>query len=124
MSYTLTDIAVFLVCSVISAMGMGGGGILILYLVSLKGLPQLGAQGINLLFFLPSCLISVIIYIKNKYIDLRSVVPMLLGAAVGVGIGRLFLTGINARTLRLAFACFLIVSGLFMIFGRKKKVDK
>ena len=37
---------------VIGALGMGGGGVLIIFLSAFAGLDQLKAQGINLLFFL------------------------------------------------------------------------
>ena len=43
-------------------LGVGGGGILLLYLTAFAGVEQLSAQGINLLFFLPPSvlLLSVI----------------------------------------------------------------
>ena len=37
------------IAAVISAMGMGGGGILLIYLSAITNTPQLKAQGINLL---------------------------------------------------------------------------
>ena len=38
---------------ILGAMGMGGGGILMIYLTVFAGLEQSLAQGINLLFFIP-----------------------------------------------------------------------
>ena len=52
----------------IGAMGFGGGGILIIYLVIFASVPQLTAQGINLAFFIPCSVISVIIYSIKKEI--------------------------------------------------------
>ena len=39
---------------VIGAMGLGGGGVLIIYLTLFLGMEQGIAQGVNLIFFIPS----------------------------------------------------------------------
>lgn len=44
------------------SLGLGGGGVLVLYLVLALGMPQLKAQGINLLFFIPCAVLSSIVY--------------------------------------------------------------
>ena len=118
--FSFTDIAVMLVCAVISAMGMGGGSLLLIYLTAVRELPQLTAQGINLLFFLPCSLVSVIIYARKKLIKPKAVLPVLVGAAAGVLLGRFLLPGIEASLLRKAFAVFLILSGLFCMRGTEK----
>ena len=46
----------------LGAMGLGGGGVLIIYLTLFANLQQQTAQGINLLLFLPCAAISVILY--------------------------------------------------------------
>ena len=45
------DIIISFICALLAGMGVGGGGILIIYLTLFKNLPQATAQGINLLFF-------------------------------------------------------------------------
>ena len=60
----MTDFIAGLLCAVLAAMGVGGGGLLVIYLTLVKELPQLYAQGINLLFFLPSALVSLLFKIK------------------------------------------------------------
>ena len=51
------------------SLGLGGGGVLVLYLVLALGMPQLKAQGINLLFFIPCAALSSIVYSFKKLID-------------------------------------------------------
>ena len=63
------------------SLGLGGGGVLVLYLVLALGMPQLKAQGINLLFFIPCAVLSSIVYSFKKLIDWKSV---LLFAAGGI----------------------------------------
>ncbi len=51
----------------IGAMGMGGGGVLLIYLTAFAHVPQLKAQGINLISFLPTGLLATVIYaVKNR----------------------------------------------------------
>ncbi|MEE0930959.1 MAG: hypothetical protein UIM53_08165 [Acutalibacteraceae bacterium] len=46
----------------LGSMGMGGGGILVIFLSLCTDIPQANAQGINLLFFIPIAILSVIMY--------------------------------------------------------------
>ena len=58
-----------LLAGVVSGMGIGGGSLLIIVLVSFFGVEQILAQGINLLYFLPTAAAAIVIHIKNKQID-------------------------------------------------------
>ena len=73
--------------AVAGALGLGGGGVLVLYLTLGMHMPQLRAQGINLLFFLPCALVSILMNWKKKLIHWKSVIPMALGGLAGVGLG-------------------------------------
>jgi len=124
MNWNLLDFAVMLACSAVSSAGLGGGGLLILYLIAFCSLPQLEAQGINLLFFIPCSVLSIIIYVKNKLIKPKAVLPMLTGAVVGAGMGSVIVKQINPGMLKPAFAVFLILSGVALIFGKDKNKDE
>ena len=50
---------------IIGAMGIGGGGILIIYLTLFADMEQMAAQGINLLFFIPCAVVALIIHIRK-----------------------------------------------------------
>ena len=124
MSYGLTDFLVLLACSVISSMGLGGGGLLILYLIGIRGIPQLTAQGINLFFFVPCSVLSVIIYIKNGLVKPKKLLPMLAGSALGALGGSFIVSRIGADALKTLFAVFLIVSGTALLFSKGKDGNK
>ena len=70
-------------------LGLGGGGVLVLYLVLALGMPQLKAQGINLLFFIPCAVLSSIVYSFKKLIDWKSVLLFAAGGLPGVLLGSL-----------------------------------
>ena len=57
---------------ILGGMGLGGGGILIIYLSLFTDIKQLTAQGINLLFFIPIGLIALTIYAFKKQIKWKA----------------------------------------------------
>lgn len=101
----------------IGSMGIGGGGILIIYLTLFASVEQTKAQGINLLFFIPTALLAIIIYSKKKLIDWRLAFPLSLlgigGAVLGVWISSI----IDNSWLSKIFGFMLIFLGLKELFG-------
>jgi uncharacterized membrane protein YfcA len=59
-------------------MGLGGGMVLIVYLTVFAGFSQLAAQGINLVFFIPIAIISLVLHTKNKLVEWKKAVPAVL----------------------------------------------
>lgn len=117
----IADIIAGAVSGILGAMGFGGGGVLILYLTLYKNTPQLAAQGINLLFFIPSALLAIIYHAKNKLIDKKSALRLIGLGLIGVAVGYFFLNTLNDKTVKTIFACVLIFVGARdLFFGRKK----
>lgn len=107
-----------LLSGAIGAMGMGGGGVLLIYLTAIAGVEQLQAQGINLLFFLPCGLLAVGVYALKKQIKWKTVFKMWIGGAVGAGLGYFCAKIIDTAWLSKIFAFFLIIYGLFQLFAK------
>ncbi len=103
------------------ALGIGGGGVLILYLVLLADVEQVRAQGINLLFFLPCGIIAIIIHAVKKRIKWKLVLPCIAGGLAGVFAGMWVLDHINAGWLGKIFAAGLILLGLKELFKKEKQ---
>ena len=110
-----------LLSGLIGAMGLGGGGVLILYLVLFAEVAQVQAQGINLLFFLPCGAVALAIHAFRGRVRWRVVLPCVVGGAVGVAIGSWLLSGIDARWLGKAFGAGLAVLGVKELFFTKKE---
>ena len=111
---------------VIASMGLGGGFILVVWLTVFAGVEQKAAQGINLLFFLPIALISLIIHIKNGLVNKTLVKKLALGGILGTVIGTFGAMWIDNSLLRKLFALFLLIFGLRELFARNpvKNADK
>ncbi len=106
---------------IIGAMGFGGGGVLIIYLAVFMDIPQLKAQGINLIFFIPCAILATIIYTIKKQIDYRKILFVIFGGVCGAILSSLFLKSIPTDYLSKIFAMFLIIMGVSSILRLKKK---
>ncbi len=106
---------------VIASMGMGGGAVLLIYLNLFTTISGLAAQGINLIFFIPTAVFSLIIYIKNKEIKWKNIIPITIFGILGAGLG-LFLTRfLETALLTKLFGGFLIIIAIKEIFSKDKK---
>lgn len=119
MNYWTSAIAGFL-SGLIGSMGFGGGGVLIIYLAVFASIPQIKAQGINLLFFIPCAALSVLIYSLKKEINYREIYPVVLGGITGAIPSGFILTFVKTAYLSKIFAVFLIYMGISSLVKLKK----
>ena len=117
----LWNIAAAFFSGMAASLGLGGGGILLLYLVLALNMEQLQAQGINLIFFLPCAVIAIIFYTKKKLIDWKAALPILAGGVLGVGLGVWLAGAISAEWLARIFGGFLLLLGLREFFSKDKQ---
>ncbi len=110
-----------LLSGIIASMGMGGGAVLLIYLNLFTAVEQLNAQGINLIFFIPTAIFSLAIYIKNKEIKFKKVLPIAGLGLLGAGLGLYLTTVIKAALLTKIFGGFLVLLGIKEIFSKDSK---
>lgn len=104
---------------VLSAWGIGGGTLLLLVMTLLLGVEPRTAQGINLLYFLPTAGMGLLYHRKNGLLDrelLRRTVPCGLLAAAG---GALLASIIDVTLLRRIFGIYLLAAGVSMLLPSK-----
>lgn len=106
------------------AMGLGGGSFLLLYLTLIMSVPQIKAQGINLLFFIPCAIVSIFLNNRNKLICWSIVLPVALGGILGIFCGLWLLSAINPNILSKIFGLFLILFGVVELFIKKDDPPK
>ena len=101
-----------------ASMGLGGGFILVIYLTTILEINQIDAQGMNIMFFIPIAMISILIHIKNKLIDKKPLlVSMIFGIfGVFIGISTTFL--FKVEILSKMFATLLFIVGLRELFHK------
>ncbi|MFI3250328.1 MAG: TSUP family transporter [Eubacteriales bacterium] len=101
---------------VLSGFGVGGGTLLLLYLVSVAGVEQTTAQGINLLFFLPAALLAIPSHKKNGYLDPTIIRPAVVGGMVFAVVGAVLAHWLDQELLRQLWGGFLIGVGVLTLF--------
>lgn len=106
---------------IFASMGLGGGMVLIVYLTVFAGFSQLVAQGINLVFFIPIAIISLVLHTKNKLVEWKKAVPAVLLGTAAVIISAWLANRIEQSLLSKAFGIFLILMGLKELFFKSEK---
>ena len=100
-------------------MGLGGGGILIIYLALFTDTKQLTAQGINLLFFIPIGILSIIIYSIKKQIKWKITLKIAIFGIIGAMAGILLADVLGGDITRKIFGGLLIILGIYEIFKKQ-----
>lgn len=117
----ITALLAGLFSGIIGGMGMGGGAVLIIYLSLFTDTPQIKAQGINLLFFIPIGLTALVIYAFKKQIKWKTVLPLAVFGIAGAFLGIMLTDLIGNEWLSKIFGGFLILMALKEFFGKKPK---
>lgn len=122
MSIVIASVVGFL-SGLTASMGLGGGMVLLVYLTRILSLSQLEAQGINLVFFLPIALISLIIHSKSHLIDWRVISPALISGAVSAASVSFLVRFIGTNILQKGFAVLIIIVGIKELLYKQKRPE-
>jgi len=117
----MTLIIIGLISGIISGMGIGGGTILIPSIIIFTTLTQKQAQGINLIVFIPIAIVALFTHFKNKNIDFKIAVPLIIFGLIGAFLGSNIAVNISSNVLRLLFSVFLFSMGFYELFKKAKK---
>lgn len=122
----LLDMIATFVVATLAGMGIGSGGLMVIYLTLLRGSDQLSAQGINLLFFLFASGASMLIHLKRRRIFLLAVAVMVAAGLPAAYLGTRLAMVLDERTIRVLFGAFLVAASIPVLKGAKqsKKVKK
>jgi uncharacterized membrane protein YfcA len=101
-----------LLTGILSGFGIGGGTLLMLYLTVFAGVAQKTAQGINLLYFLPTAFASLLLHSKNHTLNWKAALPAVLGGCLTAGLFSYVAAGMDLSLLRKLFGGFLLLTGL------------
>ena len=99
----------------------GGGAILIYLLTTFSGIEQHLAQGANLIFFIPTSIIAIMVNWKNKNIDIKATIVVILFGICGAIIGAKIANNLNVLELKKYFGYFLLLISIIEIYNLKKE---
>ena len=114
-------VAAGLLCGILSGFGIGGGSLLMVWMTAAAALDQKVAQGINLLYFLPTSVGALIFHIRNKMICWKAVIPAAICGCVAAACSAWISVSMDVSVLRKLFGVFLIFVGISELFKKSKK---
>ena len=98
---------------ILGGMGMGGGTLLIPMLSIFLNFNQRYCQGLNLIAFIPMCIIVLFIHKRNNLLQLKGNIKIIVAGIIFCVISSIIAQNVNNNTLRIAFGVFLVVLGIF-----------
>ena len=98
--------------ALLSGLGVGSGGLLVVFLTEYRDVGQLFAQGVNLLFFIFSSGASTAVNLRARNICYGAVTVMSVGGAIGAIVGALVASMLDPDLLRIGFGVMLLVGGV------------
>ena len=111
-------LAVGTATGILSAWGVGGGTLLLLVMTLFLGVDQRTAQGINLLYFLPTAGAGLLFHRKAGMLDkqaLRQAIPWGVATAA---LGAWCATAMDTELLRRPFGVYLLVMGVITLIKK------
>ena len=117
----MIEIITGIIAGSVSGLGMGGGTILILVLSNFLGIEQHIAQATNLVFFIPTAISAIIINFRQKLINLKLSLFIILSGIIGTIIGSEIAINLNASNIKKYFGIFLLIISLNEIYWMIKE---
>ena len=114
----LISLAAGAATGILSGFGIGGGTLLLIYMTTLGGVDQQLAQGINLLYVLPTAATALPSHIKNGYIHKKTAIPAIIAGMAGTGVAAWAATALDVDILRRFFGAYLLYIGIKEIFPK------
>ena len=123
----MKEIIIGIVSGIVSGTGMGGGTILIFLLTFMCGIEQHIAEATNLIFFIPTSIVAIIVNIKNKNIKFKIATIISIFGILGAIVGANISIHTDVNRLRKFFGIFLAVIAIheiYTIIKENKKIRK
>lgn len=98
--------------ALLSGLGVGSGGLLVVFLTEYRGVGQLFAQGVNLIFFIFSSGAATAVNLRARKICYGAVLLMSIGGTIGAITGALIASVLNPDLLRIGFGLMLLIGGI------------
>ncbi len=113
----MVEVLIGMISGMITAIGLGGGTVLILLLTLGLEVTQRVAQATNLLFFVPTAVTAIILNLREKNIELKIGINLIFGGVIGAIFGSILANGINVGNLRKLFGFFLLCIAVHEIYS-------
>lgn len=111
-----TIVAGFVVGVAAALFGVGGGLLMVPFMVLVLEHSQHLAEGTSLAVIVPTALVGVAAHMRRGYVSLRDAARLAAGGVVGAIVGARVALAVSAATLETIFGVFVIAIGLRFVF--------
>lgn len=111
----------------LSAMfGVGGGLVMVPFIVAILGESQHLAEGTSLLVIVPTAVMGVLAHRRRGYVSFKHAAWLAVGGVAGGFLGARLALALSEDALQVAFGIFLAVMGTGLIYqgGRALKAER
>ncbi len=105
----------------LSGIGVGGGSLLMLWLTLILNIEHNIARCINLLFFIPSAVITSLFRWKQGSLQFRKILPAVICACLAAAVFTVFSRKLDIALLQKLFGVLLLFTGIRELFYRQRK---
>jgi len=108
---SVADIIAGAIIALLSGMGVGSAGLLVVWLTLTSDISQIGAQALNLYFFIFSSSASLLVHLRKRKIFWSAIGFMITVGVAGAIAGSLLSAAVDPTLLRRLFGGMLIFCG-------------
>jgi uncharacterized membrane protein YfcA len=109
---------------VLGGMGLGGGTLLIPILTVFFNFSQHFSQATNLVAFIPMAIVAVIVHLKNRLIEKRGILYIIIPATLVGIVASLISVRLDGDLLKKCFGGFLTLLSIYCFIDAKKTFSK
>ena len=124
----VVNIVVGFLVALLMGMGVGGGGLFVIFLTLCLNFGQINAQGTNLMFFIIAIIASFLVHIRKRKLNINQIFIMTVIGSIGSVIFSNLVNYVNPEIPRKMLGGLLIIGGVYSIyksfFAQKIKSDK
>ena len=104
----------------LAGLGVGGGSLLILWLTLILEIDNNIARAMNLMFFLPTALISSVFRWKQGSLNFRRILPGILAGCISAAVFSLLSRRVSSEILQTLFGILLLATGIRELMYKSK----
>ena len=118
----LLDLLAAFAAGVLTGAGMGGGTLLLLYLVQVRQMEQLAAQGLGLLYYAAAAGPSLWLHLRHGLVEKKGGMIALCWGIPSCAAGAILARQLDPQWLRRLFGLWMAAAGAWqLLFGKKRK---
>ncbi len=102
--------------ALLSGLGIGGGGLLVIWLVLFAGVEQIEAQGINLVWFIFSSVAAMIVHLIKRKLNFKLIFFLAAIGSIGAVVGSFMARSVDPAVIKKCFGLLLTLSGIWTLF--------